>query len=98
MGGGTGSISGSSNSTYTVTQQPDYNQLGYSLGLAIRKYRDEKSDKKLIEQANQAIASWEGPYFKSQSPVVRAKIGMAKSCTGQVQTVSHNHLSVCFFS
>ena len=70
MGGGMGSISGSSSSTYTVTQQPDYNQLGYSLGLAIRKYRDEKSDKKLLEQANQAITSWESPYFKSQSPVV----------------------------
>jgi hypothetical protein len=70
LGGGMGSISGTSNSTYTVTQQPDYNQLGYSLGMAIRQYRDAKSDKKLIEQANQAIASWEGPYFKSQSPIV----------------------------
>jgi hypothetical protein len=70
LGGGMGSVSGTSNSTYTVTQQPDYNQLGYSLGLAIRQYRDTKSDKKLLEQANEAIASWEGPYFKSQSPVV----------------------------
>src|ERR1700685_1097610 len=50
LGGGIGSVSGTSNSTYTVTQQPDYNQLGYSLGLAIRRYRDAKSDKKLIEQ------------------------------------------------
>jgi len=70
LGGGMGSISGTSNSTYTVAQQPDYNQLGYSLGLAIRKYRDEKSNKKLLEQASQAIASWEGPYFRSQSPIV----------------------------
>ena len=70
LGGGMGSISGTSSSTYTVTQQPDYSQLGYSLGLAIRKYRDAKSDKKLLEQANQAISSWEGPYFKSQSPIV----------------------------
>ncbi len=70
LGGGMGSISGTSNSTYTVTQQPDYNQLGYSLGLAIRQYRDAKSDKKLLEQARAAIASWEGPYFKSQSSVV----------------------------
>lgn len=46
LGGGMGSVSGTSNSTYTVTQQPDYNQLGYSLGLAIRQYRDAKSDKK----------------------------------------------------
>ncbi len=70
LGGGIGTVSGTSSSAYTVTQQPDYSQLGYSLGLAIRKYRDAKSDKKLLEQANQAIASWEGPYFKSQSPVV----------------------------
>lgn len=70
LGGGMGSISGTSSSTYTVTQQPDYNQLGYSLGLAIRKYRDAKSDKKLLEQANQAIASWQNGYFQSQSPVV----------------------------
>jgi membrane-associated protease RseP (regulator of RpoE activity) len=70
MGGGMGSISGTSSSTYTVTQQPDYNQLGYSLGLAIRQYRDAKADKKLLEQAKQSIASWEGPYFKSQSPIV----------------------------
>jgi hypothetical protein len=70
LGGDMGSISGTSNSTYTVTQQPDYNQLGYSLGLAIRQYRDTKSDKKLLESANQAIASWEGGYFRSQSPIV----------------------------
>ncbi len=70
LGGGTGSISGTSNSTYTVTQQPDYNQLGYSLGLAIRKYKDAKSDKKLLEGANQAIASWENSYFRAQSPIV----------------------------
>jgi membrane-associated protease RseP (regulator of RpoE activity) len=70
LGGGIGSISGTSSSTYTVTQQPDYNQLGYSLGLAIRRYRDAKSNKKLLEQGRAAIASWEGSYFKSQSPVV----------------------------
>jgi len=64
------SISGTSNSTSTVTQQPDYNQLGYSLGLAIRKYKDAKSNQKVLEQGQQAIASWEGPYFKPQSPVV----------------------------
>jgi hypothetical protein len=70
LGGGMGSISGTSNSTYTVTQQPDYNQLGYSLGLAIRKYKDAKSNQKVLEQGQQAIASWEGPYFKPQSPIV----------------------------
>src|SRR6266851_3356104 len=70
LGGGTGLISGTSNSTYTVTQQPDYNQLGYSLGLAIRQYREARTDKKLLEQAKAAIASWEGPYFRSQPLVV----------------------------
>ena len=70
MGSGMASVSGTSSSTYTVTQQPDYSQLGYSLGLAIRQYRDNKSNQKLLEQGKQAIASWEGPYFKSQSPIV----------------------------
>ncbi len=70
LGGGMGSISGTSSSTYTVTQQPDYSQLGYSLGLAIRKYRDAKSNQKLLEQAKELTANWEGPYFKSQSPIV----------------------------
>jgi len=64
------SVSGTSNSTYTVTQQPDYGQLGYSLGLAIRQYRDAKSNQKLAEQAKQAIASWEQPYFKTQAAIV----------------------------
>jgi hypothetical protein len=70
LGGGMASVSGTSNSSYTVTPQPDYGQLGYSLGLAIRQYRDNKSNQKLLEQAKQAIASWEGPYFKSQVPIV----------------------------
>jgi len=70
MGSGMASVSGTSSSTYTVTQQPDYSQLGYSLGLAIRQYRDNKSNQKLLEQGKQAIASWEGPYFKSQAPIV----------------------------
>jgi hypothetical protein len=74
LGGGMGSVTGTSTSAYTVTQQPDYYQLGqslgYSLGLAVRKSRDEKADKKLFEQANQAIAFWEEKYFKSQSPIV----------------------------
>jgi membrane-associated protease RseP (regulator of RpoE activity) len=70
LGGGIGSVSGTSSSRYTVSQQPDYNQLGYSLGLAIRRYRDSKSDKKLVEQAKEATDSWEGSYFKSQSPIV----------------------------
>ena len=42
----------------------------FSGGLAIRRHLDEKSDKKLLEQARATIASWEGSYFKSQSPVV----------------------------
>ena len=70
LGGGMANISGTSNSTYTVTQQPDYSQLGYSLGLAIRQYRDKKADQKLLEKGKTAIASWEGPYFKSQAPIV----------------------------
>ena len=74
LGEGLGSISGTSTSSYTVTPQPDYNQLGYSLGLAIRQLRDRKSNQKLLKQAQQMIASWEGSYFKSQSPVVAGEI------------------------
>jgi len=52
LGGGMGSVTGTSTSAYTVTQQPDYYQLGqslgYSLGLAVRKSRHEKADKKLF--------------------------------------------------
>jgi len=70
LGGGMANISGTSNTSYTVTQQPDYGQLGYSLGLAIRQYRDKKADQKLLEQGKTAIASWEGAYFKSQVPIV----------------------------
>jgi membrane-associated protease RseP (regulator of RpoE activity) len=70
LGGGMGSISGTSSSTYTVTQQPDYSQLGYSLGLVIRKYRDSKSNEKLLAQAKGLIASYEDRYFKSQAPIV----------------------------
>lgn len=70
LGGGMGTISGTSNSSYTVTQQPDYSQLGYTLGLAIRQYRDKKADEKLLEQGKEWIDSWESHYFKSQSPVV----------------------------
>jgi len=70
LGGGLGAISGTSTGSYTVTPEPDYSQLGYSLGLAIRQWRDRKSNRKLLEQAQQAIASWERPYFKSQSLIV----------------------------
>jgi membrane-associated protease RseP (regulator of RpoE activity) len=70
LGGGMGSISGTSSSTYSVTQQPDFNQLGYSLGLAIRRHLDTKSNEKLLEQSRAAFASWEGSYFSSQSPVL----------------------------
>ena len=70
LSGGMASVSGTSSSNYTVTQQPDYSQLGYSLGLAIRQYRDNKSNQKLLEQAKQVVAAWEGPYFKSQAPIV----------------------------
>lgn len=74
MGGGMSSISGMSNGTYTVTQQPDYNQLAYSIGAAIgsaiRDLRDARSNQKLAEQGKAAIAQWEQVYFNSQSPVV----------------------------
>lgn len=72
--GNIGTVSGSSSSTYSVQQQPDYNQagymLGYSLGLALRQRADRKHDEQIMKQAQQTLASWDSGYFKSQSPVI----------------------------
>jgi hypothetical protein len=70
LGGGMATISGTSTSTYTVTPQPDYNQLGYSLGLAIRQMRDRKHDKKLVQEAQQALNQWNSIYLKADSPII----------------------------
>jgi len=100
LGGGMGSISGTSSSTYTVTQQPDYSQLGYSLGLAIRKYRDAKSNQKLLEQAKESTANWEGPYFKSQSPIVAGenRNGQIMYWTGSVRRPQPPYRVVLFIT
>ncbi len=99
-GGGTTTRSGTSNSTYTVTQQPDYTQLGYSLGLAIRQYRDAKSNQKLLEKAKEATASWEGGYFKGQSPVVAGenRFGQVMYWTGSTRRPQPPYRVVLFFS
>lgn len=70
LGGGMATISGTSTSTYTVTPQPDYNQLGYSLGLAIRQMRDRKHDQKLVQEAQQTLNQWNGTYLKTDSPII----------------------------
>lgn len=74
-GGGNYNISGNSESTSTVTEQPDYSQqagymLGYSIGTAIRRHRDRNFDKKLLSQAQQVIASWNKAYFQGNTPVI----------------------------
>lgn len=74
-GGGNYNISGDSQSTSTVTEQPDYSQqagymLGYSIGTAIRRHRDRNYDKKLLSQSQQVIASWDKTYFQGNSPVI----------------------------
>lgn len=74
-GGGNYNVSGDSQSTSTVTEQPDYSQqagymLGYSIGTAIRRHRDKNYDKKLLSQAQQVIASWDKTYFQADSPVI----------------------------
>lgn len=74
MGGGMATINGTSTSTYTVTPQPDYNQLGYSLGLAIRQRRDKKHDEKLVQQAQQALNQWDSTYFKADVPIITGEI------------------------
>jgi PDZ domain-containing protein len=68
-------ISGTSQSTSTVTAQPDYSQqagymLGYSIGTAIRRHRDKNYDKKLLAQAQQVIGSWDRTYFQANSPLI----------------------------
>jgi hypothetical protein len=99
-GGGTTTLTGTSNSTYTVTQQPDYTQLGYSLGLAIRQYRDTKSNQKLLEKAKEATASWEGGYFKGQSPIVAGenRFGQIMYWTGSARRPQPPYRVVLFFS
>lgn len=74
-GGGNYNITGNSQSTSTVTEQPDYSQqagymLGYSVGTAIRRHRDKNYDKKLLSQSEQVIASWDKTYFQGSSPVI----------------------------
>ena len=100
LGGGMANISGTSNGTYTVTQQPDYSQLGYSLGLAIRQYRDKKADQKLLEQGKADIASWEGPYFKSQAPIVPGETrgGQIMYWTGSNRRPQPPYRIVLFFT
>jgi hypothetical protein len=73
LGGGFRTVSGTSTGCYTVTQQPDYNQLAYSLGLAICQWRDRKPNEKILQQAQQVIASWEQRNFKSHSPIIPAE-------------------------
>jgi hypothetical protein len=73
LGGGMATMSGTSTSSYTVTPQPDYNQLGYSLGLAIRQMRDRKHDKKLVQEAQQALSQWNGVYLKTDSPLIQGE-------------------------
>ena len=70
IGGGVATMSGTSTSTYTVVPQPDYNQLGYSLGLAIRQMRDRKHDQKLVQEAEQTLNQWNAIYLKADSPII----------------------------
>jgi membrane-associated protease RseP (regulator of RpoE activity) len=100
LGGGMGTISGTSNSSYTVTQQPDYSQLGYTLGLAIRQYKDKKADEKLLAQGNEWIASWERDYFKSQSPVVAGenRFGQIMYWTGSTRRPQPPYRVVVFLT
>jgi membrane-associated protease RseP (regulator of RpoE activity) len=69
-GGGAGAIAGTSSSRYTVTEKPDYVALGVSILSAVQQYRDANSNQKALEQANAAMATWEGTYYKSGSPIV----------------------------
>ncbi|MGA2717292.1 MAG: hypothetical protein ABSG41_29805 [Bryobacteraceae bacterium] len=73
--GNMGTISGSSSSTYSVQEQTDtLNQtgymLGYTLGLAIRRFADRKHNNKVLQQAQQTVSQIDGLYFHSESPII----------------------------
>jgi membrane-associated protease RseP (regulator of RpoE activity) len=70
LGTGNATVTGTSTSSYTVTPQPDYSQLGYSLGVAFRQMRDRKHDKKLVEQAQQTFNQLNAAYLKTDSPII----------------------------
>jgi hypothetical protein len=70
LGGGMATMSSTTSTNYTVTPQPDYNRLGYSLGWAIAQQRNRKHDKKLIEEAEKTLAGWNAMYLKTDSPVI----------------------------
>jgi len=72
--GGMVTITGASNSTYTVKEKPDYVALGLSILSAVQQYRDANSNQKALDQGNAAIASWENTYFKHESPVVPGEV------------------------
>jgi len=67
-------ITGTSSSTYTVKEKPDYVALGVSILSAIQQYRDATSNQKALDQGNATIASWEKTYFKHESPVVPGEL------------------------
>jgi membrane-associated protease RseP (regulator of RpoE activity) len=73
-GGGVVAITGTSSSTYTVKEKPDYVALGVSILSAIQQYRDATSNQKALDQGNATIASWEKTYFKHESPVVPGEL------------------------
>ena len=68
--GGGAIVTGSSASKYTVTEKPDYLQLGFALLSAVQQYADAKANQKAIDEANTSITSWERTYFKPHSPIV----------------------------
>ena len=65
-----GTISGTSTGSYTVTEEPDYSQMGYTLGLAIRRGLDRRHNRNLHRQAEELLAGWDKAHFRSQSPII----------------------------
>jgi hypothetical protein len=95
-----GTVSGSSSGTYTVQEQPDYNQagymLGYSIASALRQHADRKHNEQVTQQAQQTLSQWDAVYFRSQSPVIPAEnrsggilywTGSARQATGPFRVV-----------
>lgn len=104
FGGGMASISGTSTGTYTATPQQDNsqlgNQLGYAIGIGIRRHFDTKSNQKLLEEAKKEIATWEGSYFQGQAPMVAGekRSGGIAYWTGSDRKVQPPYRVVLFFT
>lgn len=66
-------VSSQSSITYTVVPQPDYSQLAYSFGLALRswaQWRQQAQNEKLAESAQQVIELMDKYHLRTETPIL----------------------------